>query len=286
MLIPTSGVATIKARLRELSSSTNHALSDVDGHFTTLERTVSTGGSGVGLFVHQPPADGATVGVGSNFVTWFSAALAAGLSDPDLIQAFSLTAAGQALSNAAYTIQRDVALNTHAVRVVLPNLYNGSPDTLHTLGVTFTRTGFPVLAASRQVLAAVDEDSNDDGIPDAWERQWNIPVGTLSATNDSDGDGFLDGDEYVADTHPLVSQDQLLIRTLAHTGGVSTLTFPTSSNRNYFVWYSDDLAAAAWQRAHALVDPIEGDGQTNQFTDLAPNPTGRFFRLEVKVPSP
>jgi hypothetical protein len=36
VLIPTGGVATIKVRLRELSSSTNQALSDADGHFTTL----------------------------------------------------------------------------------------------------------------------------------------------------------------------------------------------------------------------------------------------------------
>ena len=286
VLIPTGGVATIKARLRELSSSTNHALSDVDGHFTTLQRTVTTGGSGVSLFVQEPGSDGATVGVGSNLVTYFSASLAAGLTTNQLRQAFSIQADAEVMTNAGWAIQPDVVPGLYALRATLPNLYNGNPDALHLLSVTFTRTGFPTLVAERTVLAAVDEDSNDDGIPDAWERQWNIPVGSLWATNDDDGDGFLNSQEYVADTNPLVDDDQLLIESLVQTGGVSSLFFPTSSNRNYFVWYTDQLAPASWQLATPLIDPIEGTGQTNQFTDAFPNPTGRVFRLEVKIPSP
>jgi hypothetical protein len=41
----------------------------------------------------------------------------------------------------------------------------------------------------------------------------------------------------------------------------------------------------SWQLATPLIEPIEGTGQTNQFTDTFPHPTGRVFRLEVKIPT-
>ncbi|HEY8241808.1 MAG TPA: hypothetical protein VIH35_10195, partial [Kiritimatiellia bacterium] len=286
VLIPTSGTATIKARLREVSSSTNQSLADVDGHFTTLLRTVDTGGNGVRLYVSTPSSDGAVVGVGSNFIAQFTKSLANGLSDPQLVQQFAIDLDGATQSNSAYVIQRDVTTNEHSIRLSLPNLYNGDPNALHQLMVTFTRTGYPTLVAQRQVFAAQNDDSNGDGIPDAWEHQWDIPAGTLWGTNDDDADGFNNYAEYVADTHPYGSNAYLVVNSMACTGNVSSLCFPTSSNRNYFVWYSDSLVADSWHLATPLTDPIEGTGQTNQFNDAFPNATGRFYRLEVKVPSP
>ena len=54
------------------------------------------------------------------------------------------------------------------------------------------------------------------------------------------------------------------------------------------MWYSDSMHAtqSSWRLATPLTDPIEGTGQTNRFTDVLPNPTGRFYRLEVDVPAP
>jgi hypothetical protein len=122
-------------------------------------------------------SDGATVGVGSNLVTYFSASLATGLTSNQLRETFSIQAGAEALTNAGWAIHYDVVPGLHALRATLPNLYNGNPDTLHLLSVTFTRTGFPTLVAERSVLAAVDEDSNDDGIPDAWEAAVEHPGG-------------------------------------------------------------------------------------------------------------
>ena len=62
------------------------------------------------------------------------------------------------------------------------------------------------------------------------------------------------------------------------------LDFESRSNRNYFVWYTDLMVPSNWQLATPLTDPIEGDGQPNRFIDTLPNPTGRFYRLEVKMP--
>jgi hypothetical protein len=287
VLIPTGGIATIKVRLRELSSSTNQLLSDVAGHFTTIQRNVNSGGSSEQLSVYEPSADGAIVGVGSNFVAYFSKSLTNGLTNEELMGHFVIDADGVVVTNAGYYFDMDVTPGSHAIGVALPNLYNGDPGALHVLTVTYSRPEYPTLYAQRQVYAAIDEDSNDDGIPDAWERQWGIPVGDLNPDDDDDGDGFTNAQEYIADTNPRQINAYLVIDSLQCNANISTLWFPTSSNRNYFVWYADDLAQTnAWQAATPDTDPIEGTGQMNEFTDVLPNPTGRHFRIEVKIPSP
>ncbi|MFH0880201.1 MAG: alpha-amylase family glycosyl hydrolase [Lentisphaerota bacterium] len=287
-LIPTSGTATIKVQLRELTSSTNPSLSDVDGHFTTLIRTVDTGGNGVRLFVHEPAADSATVGVGSNLVAYFSKSLATGLNDTQLVENFIIARDGNAQSNSHYVVERDATAGEHAIRLALPNIFNGAPGDLHLISVTFTRDSYPTLVAQRQVYAVANDDSNDDGIPDSWEQQWGIPVGDLSASADDDFDGFSNLEEYIANTNPRGSNEFLMLNAPACPRDVVSLNFESKSNRNYFVWYTESLlpALSQWQLATPLTDPIEGTGQPNGFTDIFPNPTGRYYRVEVKIPSP
>ncbi len=286
VLVPTAGTATIKVRLRELTSSTNFALDDVDGHFTTLTRTVDTGGNGVRLFVHEPAADSLTVGVGSNLVAYFSKTLAAGLDDAELVQHFVIELDGAEQSNSLYIVERDATANEHAIRLVLPNLHNGDPGFLHVLDVGFARDGYPTLLAQRQVYAAADDDTNDDGIPDSWERQWGIAVGGLSAAADDDFDGYDNLQEYIADTNPRGSNEFLVLESATSVSNGVALNFRSSSNRNYFVSYLDSMLSTNWQLATPLTDPIEGTGQTNQFIDILPNPTNRFYRLKVDIPGP
>lgn len=286
VIIPPSGTATIKARLREITSSPDNELSDEDGHFTTLIRTVDTGGNGVRLFVHNPAADGATVGVGSNLVAYFSKTLADGLDDAQLAEQFLIELDGTAQSNSLYVIQRDVTADEHAIRLTLPNLYNGQPDYLHLLKTTFARDGYPTLVAQRQAYAFADDDSNDDGIPDSWELRWGLAVGSLVAGADDDEDTFSNLQEYIADTNPRGSNEYLVLDAPRWTGNVIEVEFASSSNRNYFVWYADSLVPPlnVWQLATPLTEPIEGTGRTNLFTDLLPHATGRFYRLEAKIP--
>ncbi|MDD2237016.1 MAG: hypothetical protein PHG65_07405, partial [Kiritimatiellae bacterium] len=285
-LIPTSGTATIKVQLHELTSSTNTALSDVEGHFTTLLRTVDTGGNGVHLLIHEPAADSAIVGVGSNLVARFSKSLADGLNDTELAQRFSIALDGSVQSTAGYLIERDVTPAEHAIRLVLPNLHNGDPGFLHSMNVTFARDGYPTLVARRQAYAVDDDDSNDDGIPDSWEQQWGIPVGDLSATDDDDSDGLSNMEEYIANTNPRDISEFPALSITPDISELVALRFDSKSNRNYYVWYADSLQPALmqWQLATPLTDPIEGTGQTNEFIDILPNPTSRYYRLEIKIP--
>ena len=284
VLLPTSGTATITVCLRELTSSTNLSLGDVAGHFTLLTRTVDTGGNGVHLLVHEPSADGLTVGAGSNLVAYFSQSLADGLGEAQLAQCFDIELDGVLQTNASYVIETNVTASEHAVRLVLPNLHNGDPSFLHRLSVGFARDGYPTLLAERQVYAVADDDSNDDGIPDSWEQQWGIPVGSLSPGGDDDADGYSNQEEYIANTNPRGSNDFLVVDSTACSSTNVSLFFGSRSNRNYFVSYKDSMLSTNWQLATPLTDPIEGTGQTNQFIDTLPNLTSRFYRLEVKMP--
>ena len=285
--IPTSGVATLQVRLREATSSNNMELNDADGHFTTLERTVMTGGSGVGLYIHSPSSDGGSIAVGTILEAYFSQSLADGLTDGELLACFSITLDDEAQSNSLFTITRNVTASAHAIRMTLPNLYNGQPEYQHTLQVAFDRDGYPSLSAQRLAYAVADDDSNDDGIPDYWERQWSVPVGSIVATNNDDGDILSNEQEYIANTNPFDSNDCLLIEnSYAGASNPFSLEFEGKSNRNYFVWYTEDLLQLSdtWQLATPLIDPIEGQGHTAQFIDTTTSRTNRYYRLEVRMP--
>ncbi|MGZ5553160.1 MAG: alpha-amylase family glycosyl hydrolase, partial [Chthoniobacterales bacterium] len=113
--IPSSGSATIKVRLRELSSAAYKDFNSTDavGHYTTLVRHVTAAGPTTKMFVAYPANDGDLVD--SNYImkVWFSKSLANGLSTPDLINRFLIklassesgsSANGVAQSRSGYSI--------------------------------------------------------------------------------------------------------------------------------------------------------------------------------------
>ena len=167
--VPSSGTAKILVRLRELTSSpmtaadtSTDASTDVANHWTTLVRDVNTSGPAVRMFVAYPTTDGTVVD--SNYVmkVWFSKSLANNTSTADLISRFVIKIASTASGSptggvvqgqAKYQINYNVTGDYDELAYQLPNLYNGSPDFLHTIDVTYTLTGSPTLEAFRMVKA-------------------------------------------------------------------------------------------------------------------------------------
>jgi len=235
--IPASGTSHISVRLRELSSSgyKDFNLSDPAGHYTTLGRNVTAAGPNTRMFVAFPSNDGDLVD--SNYVmkVWFSKSLANNTSTQDLINRFLIKIAssesgspanGVAQSRTAYHINYDVTADYHELAFQLPNLYNDTPDFLHTIDVTYTRTGNPTLEAFRLVKARaipvirdtivtppeVDSDGKayvivlpDVAAPTATQRAVPIRVETdLNATNVAitfaQGSGNVTLDPSTADT--------------------------------------------------------------------------------------
>jgi hypothetical protein len=151
--IPASGSAVIEVRLREATSSTNMSLSDVDGHFTTLTRTVDTFGPDYSLFIRWPQTDGDVVSPGYVMKALFSADLGNDISSNDLVNCFTLRVDTTVQARAEYQLIYNEQPGYHALAFTLPNLYNGHPDDQHLLEVDFSRDGYPALDASRLVLA-------------------------------------------------------------------------------------------------------------------------------------
>lgn len=167
--VPSSGTAKILVRLRELSSAPMTAADtstdssrDATNHWTTLVRNVNTAGPAVRMFVAYPTTDGTVVD--SNYVmkVWFSKSLANNLSTADLISRFLIKIASTASGSptggvvqgqAKYSINYNVTSDYHELAYQLPNLYNGNPDFLHTINVTYTAAGQPTLVAMRLVKA-------------------------------------------------------------------------------------------------------------------------------------
>ncbi len=165
-LIPPTGTATIRVRLVELSSTPRgqwtEGMTDAQGYFTTLTRTVNTAGPDVRLLVGWPQQDGDTVGPGYTMKAYFTKNLADGLSAQDLIDNFTIriqsaesgsTTGGTAMSRDAYSIVWDETAQFHALAFDLPNLFNGTPDFLHGINVTLVRDGAPDLTTARLVRA-------------------------------------------------------------------------------------------------------------------------------------
>lgn len=284
--IPTNGSATLSVRLREISSSSDMGHSDTEGHFTTLTRTVTTGGNGLQLYVSQPGADGATVNYGDTFQANFSQSMVSGLSTTEAAAVFSIAIDGEPQPTNDYRFVSGISSNEHAIQYDLPNLYDGIAGQQLILRIDYDRTNQPALAAQRVVLAAVDDDSDNDGIPDEWEDRMGLdPEAGGDAGDDSDEDGFTSYEEYIANTDPLSSTQFFHVASMDTSTNSVGFSFQAQSNRHYFVWYTDALTTPGWQwqLATPASEPIEGTGSPYQFTEPAP-PARRFYQVEVKTP--
>jgi len=89
-------------------------------------------------------------------------------------------------------------------------------------------------------------DTDGDGLPDWWETRYGLsPTNATDAVIDSDGDGMINRDEFIAGTHPLDPQNVLKLSVTATNARV--LQFIARSNVSYTVQYRTNLSAAAWR---------------------------------------
>lgn len=126
-------------------------------------------------------------------------------------------------------------------------------------------------------LAVADEDN--DGIADAWERFNAESTTLLNDTDDYDGDGISDLDEYRADTNPIDQSDFLDIIQLVPGATTSDLTWTTRATRCYQVYTSGNLTA--WN-PNGAIEPGTDAPITRTITN--PNSQRSFFQVRPIVP--
>lgn len=132
------------------------------------------------------------------------------------------------------------------------------------------------------VISPRPDDTNNDGIPDTWERQnFGNVLFRSNGTTDWDGDGVKDWQEQVFGSNPLDPLDFYKIAGCRRVGGGVAVDFPTITGRTYTVYYVIDLVGTGtvWY----LFDQLPGTGSTLSVTNLWPDPRG-FFTVSVSAP--
>jgi len=126
-------------------------------------------------------------------------------------------------------------------------------------------------------------DSNGNGLPDAWERTYFSAIG-VNPNADADNDGMSNKQEYLADTNPTNSADNLRITAFTNFTGGTTVSATWSSvlTRHYLLQKTTNLASQVW------VDSGLGDiAPTGSLTTRALSDTlvpERFYRVEAVRP--
>jgi hypothetical protein len=113
-------------------------------------------------------------------------------------------------------------------------------------------------------------DEDGDGIPDTWDLN---PNSELDATEDADGDGMSNLDEYIAGTNPT---NELSVFTVKMDIGGRKLDWAWESNRMYTVWYKTNLV-----EQFKPLREIEGKEPWTGFTDIQRDKA--FYRIEVRM---
>ncbi len=125
-------------------------------------------------------------------------------------------------------------------------------------------------------------DSDDDGLPDAWEIEFAGNLTTLSATGDADHDGHNDLEEYLSGTDPFDAADHLGPLRLTVSLQGNDLRFPTKKDRIYRIEQHGAFGSGIWSPSAAA--PIVGTG-SEVTVHLETNPSSLFFyRLVAYLP--
>jgi len=140
--------------------------------------------------------------------------------------------------------------------------------------------GYDSLLASSFTLGETTRfDFDMDGIPDDWELLYQTvlnPKDPNDAGIDSDGDGFLNIEEYEANTKPDDPSSFFYARIAEKLSGGYEILFNTSADRYYRLQLSTDLSAFP-----AVTAPVQGTGA--EMSEDLPAGDKVFGRIEVQV---
>ena len=123
-------------------------------------------------------------------------------------------------------------------------------------------------------------DRDRDEIADVWEERHGGLARFGGGTNDCDGDGATDWEEYVLDSPPTNAGPRFALAGWAATNP-PTPAFATSTGRVYALQGRADLIAGEW----TAITSRPGTGATMGLADERPAATSCAYRIGVSVPA-
>ncbi|MCI0365929.1 MAG: lamin tail domain-containing protein, partial [Phycisphaerales bacterium] len=106
---------------------------------------------------------------------------------------------------------------------------------------------------SSNAFLTVLADADADGIPDTWEDQYGFNASnSVDRVIDSDGDGMLNWQEYIAGTDPRDSWSYLRVG-ISHAGESASLEFFAVSNKTYAIQYDSAPSQSNWLKLAEIV---------------------------------
>ena len=148
--------------------------------------------------------------------------------------------------------------------------------------VTFTPTDaanyHPATGTVPVTVTAANPDTDNDGMPDAWETANGLTVGIDDSAADPDGDTQSNAAEYTAGTNPQAGNSVFAVESFTLADGAMILNWTGVAGRTYQVWSSPDLRQ--WTRDGASIPCTT----TGPLSATAPTTAAaqRFFKLSVE----
>lgn len=124
-------------------------------------------------------------------------------------------------------------------------------------------------------------DSDEDGLPDAWEIEMFGSITASDGTGDYDDDGLTDMEEYLTGTDPDNAASGLRGGMPSPTPGTNTITWTSAANRTYQIDYSTNLLDTSGGFTTLATD-IEATPTTNTYTHVTTN-SPAFYRVRAIV---
>lgn len=247
-----------------------------------LEATRGVIANPVSLTIAWPQANGDRVDDNYVLKAHFSKNLATGLSQEQLLSRFSFSAKGVIQAYPSFSVNYGSFGSgnaSHELGVPVPDLYNGSIGTSHSLVVTYTFPSGRTLTATRTVTANPSARNTMTKFNQVFFATDTAAV--KDPTADPDGDGLSNFMEFALGTHPKVAEPGAFGMATGSTNGSFTLRFLTRWGRNYQVESTPDL----FQWTKLPGSDVVGNGAPAEVTDTnSPQHLRRFYRIQISVP--
>ena len=142
-------------------------------------------------------------------------------------------------------------------------------------GFTQFTTGTYTIVVNQQDFV----DNNHNGLPDAWELQYFHSTNALNggATNDWDGDGVNNLDEFRTGMNPTNTSSYLRITDISAGGPGNIIQWDSAPYRWYGVESSTNLTGGNWETLGAVTN-LNRSG-LREFDDSVNSSPARFYRV-------